>query len=119
MTHVICRASSPPLPLPNPIPPTPTTHHFIESVVIPPRVSKAIPIVAPPPESPKLQEIMASLEGKQLHEKKQLLGDQLFPLVKVYIYIYTFCFDTILIALIIGYWSKRCTQDYHTSFRYH
>lgn len=73
--------------------------------VVPPRISKAIPIVAPPPDSPtktaspkpkasptsnvpkdsKTQEVenlLASLEGKPTHEKKQQLGDRLFPLVK-------------------------------------
>ena len=99
---------------------------------IPPRVSKAIPIVAPPPESPvtkksmsptsqqqqqpttttprtasatngsaiattnttattnnnndstaDIESLLASLEGKPVHEKKQQLGDRLFPLVKV------------------------------------
>ncbi|KAI7877902.1 hypothetical protein K492DRAFT_150031 [Lichtheimia hyalospora FSU 10163] len=98
---------------------------------IPPRVSKAIPIVAPPPESPAtkksmsptsqqqqqpttttprtasatngsaitttntttttnnnndntadIESLLASLEGKPVHEKKQQLGDRLFPLVK-------------------------------------
>lgn len=62
-----------------------------DTVIIPPRKSKAIPIVAPPPaapvvvESPKTAEIKAmlnSFDGKAIHEKKQLLGDQLFPLVK-------------------------------------
>ncbi|KAI7890624.1 uncharacterized protein EV154DRAFT_511030 [Mucor mucedo] len=56
-----------------------------ETVVIPPRKSKAIPIVAPPAESIKTAEIKAmlsSFDGKAIHEKKQLLGDQLFPLVK-------------------------------------
>lgn len=57
-----------------------------EVVVVPPRKSKAIPIVAPPAESIKTVEIKAmlnSFDGKAIHEKKQLLGDQLFPLVKV------------------------------------
>lgn len=78
----------------------------------PVRMSKAIPIVAPPPEQPKtpvspstpttnktstnssssnnnnndqvnVDEILQSLEGKPIHEKKQQLGDRLFPLVKV------------------------------------
>ncbi|KAI7876398.1 hypothetical protein K492DRAFT_210381 [Lichtheimia hyalospora FSU 10163] len=73
----------------------------------PARMSKAIPIVAPPPEpktpiSPStpttnktstnsssntsdqvdVDEILQSLEGKPIHEKKQQLGDRLFPLVK-------------------------------------
>ncbi|KAI7904235.1 uncharacterized protein BX663DRAFT_550627 [Cokeromyces recurvatus] len=58
---------------------------IIENVVIPPRTSKAIPIVAPLPDQDKKAEIKAllnSLEGKPIHEQKQLLGDQLFPLVK-------------------------------------
>jgi hypothetical protein len=29
--------------------------------------------------------LISSFEGKPLHEQKQLLGDQLFPLVKVII----------------------------------
>jgi hypothetical protein len=51
-------------------------------VVIPPRKSKAIPIVAPPKNN-EIKEMLNSFEGKAIHEKKQLLGDQLFPLVKV------------------------------------
>lgn len=74
------------------------------------RESKAIPIVAPPhpPSSSTMTSSTASLtkenlvdsaptpiinkdveallfsfEGKPIHEKKQLLGDKLFPLVKV------------------------------------
>jgi DUF438 domain-containing protein len=73
---------------------------------IPTRVSKAIPIVAPPvPITPAsattdkkingsstngltednkavIDGLMKSMEGKHSHEKKQLLGDRLFPLVK-------------------------------------
>ncbi|KAI8141654.1 hypothetical protein BJV82DRAFT_618597 [Fennellomyces sp. T-0311] len=83
----------------------------------PQRVSKAIPIVAPPPEpakspspnnnnvvmkkpltttngtsssssnghpqSQEVEQLLSSLEGKPVHEKKQQLGDRLFPLVKV------------------------------------
>lgn len=67
-----------------------------ETVVIPPRKSKAIPIVAPPAESVKTAEIKAmlsSFDGKAIHEKKQLLGDQLFPLVKVKIAFYYFGFE--------------------------
>jgi hypothetical protein len=63
--------------------------------------SKAIPIVAPPSASSassstshqqpmtnkdtneEIQALIASFEGKPIHEKKQLLGDKLFPLVKV------------------------------------
>ncbi|ORE13680.1 hypothetical protein BCV71DRAFT_188720 [Rhizopus microsporus] len=62
--------------------------------------SKAIPIVAPPSASSassstshqqsmtnkdtneEIQALIASFEGKPIHEKKQLLGDKLFPLVK-------------------------------------
>lgn len=76
---------------------------------VPARVSKAIPIVAPPvpittasantdkkingsntktakglTEDNKaiIDSLMKSMEGKHSHEKKQLLGDRLFPLVK-------------------------------------
>lgn len=59
-------------------PPPPT-----ENVVIPPRKSKAIPIVAPSSKTNEIKEMLNSFEGKAIHEKKQLLGDQLFPLVKV------------------------------------
>jgi hypothetical protein len=71
----------------------------------PRRESKAITITAPPPpvtpatsadaiaaataakavkenNNPKVNKLLASLEGKPIHEKKQLLGDELFPLVK-------------------------------------
>lgn len=54
------------------------------------KVSKAIPIVAPPPDSPKKKEkhesiatFLSTLKDLPSHEQKQLLGDQLFPLVKV------------------------------------
>ncbi|KAI9245858.1 hypothetical protein BDA99DRAFT_447621 [Phascolomyces articulosus] len=67
------------------------------------RVSKAIPIVAPPPEPvvpptttpatttttttnnatiQQIEQLLVSLDGKPTHEKKQQLGDRLFPLVK-------------------------------------
>lgn len=50
----------------------------------PTRESKAIPIVAPKPDTQKeIQSLLDSLENKPTHEKKQLLGDKLFPLVKV------------------------------------
>ncbi|KAG1462217.1 hypothetical protein G6F56_005561 [Rhizopus delemar] len=45
-----------------------------------PRVSKAIPIVAP--DDKVINTLLNSFQGKPLYEKKQLLGDQLFPLVK-------------------------------------
>lgn len=58
----------------------------VDNVVIPPRKSKAIPIVAPPildtPKAAEIKAMLASFDGKAIHEKKQLLGDQLFPLVK-------------------------------------
>lgn len=31
----------------------------------------------------EIESLLMSLEGKPIHEKKQLLGDRLFPLVKV------------------------------------
>lgn len=79
-------------PLSQPFYSTPTTMR---------RESKAIPIVAPPhpsssansnkkPDSPPVvknkdvEALLLSFEGKPVHEKKQLLGDKLFPLVKVY-----------------------------------
>ncbi|KAL9547423.1 hypothetical protein MBANPS3_006173 [Mucor bainieri] len=64
------------------------------------RESKAIPIVAPPPKptsvtntssssaststviKEEVESMLISFEGKPVHEKKQLLGDKLFPLVK-------------------------------------
>jgi hypothetical protein len=57
-------------------------------VVIPPRHSKAIPIVAPiiieeSQHATEIRALMDSLKGKAVHEQKQLLGDELFPLVKV------------------------------------
>jgi hypothetical protein len=67
----------------------------------PPPKTKAIPIVAPPsvPSPPassqataskdnseEAQALVASFEGKPIHEKKQMLGDKLFPLVKVRMY---------------------------------
>ncbi|KAI9470517.1 MAG: hypothetical protein EXX96DRAFT_584615 [Benjaminiella poitrasii] len=55
----------------------------IEDVVLPPRTSKAIPIVAPDQnKKAEIKALLHSLEGKPIHEQKQLLGDQLFPLVK-------------------------------------
>ncbi|KAI9273733.1 hypothetical protein BY458DRAFT_508058 [Sporodiniella umbellata] len=45
-----------------------------------PRPSRAIPIVAP--QDKALNTLLNSFHGKPLYEKKQLLGDQLFPLVK-------------------------------------
>lgn len=56
------------------------------------RESKAIPIVAPttpkkilevPVKNKDVEALLLSFEGKPVHEKKQLLGDKLFPLVKV------------------------------------
>ncbi|EPB82196.1 hypothetical protein HMPREF1544_11079 [Mucor circinelloides 1006PhL] len=73
-----------------PSPPIPTAR----------RESKAIPIIAPPakPNSvtntssssassstaikEEVKSMLLSFEGKPIHEKKQLLGDKLFPLVK-------------------------------------
>ncbi|KAF1803728.1 hypothetical protein FB192DRAFT_1279383 [Mucor lusitanicus] len=78
---------------------------YIQHVALPPKGSRAIPIVAPPPAStamptsadPKIldsntmnaQELseeiskfLKTLDGLPLHEKKQSLGDRLFPLVK-------------------------------------
>lgn len=70
-------------------------------VSLPTRSSRAIPIVAPPPpaaSTPKaldpmllndkelgeeIEKFLSTLNGLELHEKKQLLGDRLFPLVKV------------------------------------
>lgn len=48
-------------------------------------VSRAIPIVAPKKEDlgEEIDKFLATLKGLALHEKKQLLGDRLFPLVKV------------------------------------
>lgn len=96
----------------------------IEDVVIPPRISKAIPIIAPPLESPKTAQIKAlltSIEGKPIHEKKQLLGDQLFPLVKV-----KKCLslkererERKLKLTCLGYWSQTRTKDYHSFIGYH
>lgn len=46
--------------------------------------SRAIPIVAPPEDlGEEIDKFLATLKGLALHEKKQLLGDRLFPLVKV------------------------------------
>ncbi|KAG2204539.1 hypothetical protein INT47_012598 [Mucor saturninus] len=46
--------------------------------------SRAIPIVAPKPQdlSEEIEKFLDTLKGLALHEKKQLLGDRLFPLVK-------------------------------------
>ncbi|KAG1313052.1 hypothetical protein G6F64_002546 [Rhizopus arrhizus] len=65
----------------------PSIRNIPEHIIPPPRISKAIPIVAPPSpeETAKMAEIkklLSSFEGKPIHERKQLLGDQLFPLVK-------------------------------------
>ncbi|CAO3689073.1 unnamed protein product [Rhizopus stolonifer] len=71
--------------------------------IVPQSKSKAIPIIAPPSASSassssasnqnkvnadandvndEVNALMTSFEGKPIHEKKQLLGDMLFPLVK-------------------------------------
>ncbi|KAI7889347.1 uncharacterized protein EV154DRAFT_284373 [Mucor mucedo] len=79
-------------PLSQPVYSTPTTPTNMK------RESKAIPIVAPPtPKKSSLpveqqqqqpvknkdvEALLLSFEGKPVHEKKQLLGDKLFPLVK-------------------------------------
>ncbi|KAG1177122.1 hypothetical protein G6F36_010862 [Rhizopus arrhizus] len=74
-----------------------TTYQHINTISQP--KSKAIPIVAPPSASPAsssalnqntankdtsedIKSLIDSFEGKPIHEKKQLLGDKLFPLVK-------------------------------------
>ncbi|GAN00603.1 polyadenylate-binding protein 1 [Mucor ambiguus] len=82
---------------------TPVQRNVIPSPPIPSarRESKAIPIVAPPPKptsvtntssssaststvvKEEVESMLLSFEGKPIHEKKQLLGDKLFPLVKV------------------------------------
>jgi hypothetical protein len=49
-------------------------------------VSKALQIVAPviPAEhSSEIEALFETFKGKPMHEQKQLLGDRLFPLVKV------------------------------------
>lgn len=61
---------------------SPPTTAVSETVVIPPRKSRAIPIVAPA-KTAEIDAMLSSFDGKAIHEKKQLLGDQLFPLVKV------------------------------------
>lgn len=69
------------------------------SIVLPGKVSKAIPIVNPSSQSPttpepqavasktdnytEIDEFLASIKDKSLSEKKQKLGDRLFPKVKV------------------------------------
>ncbi|GAA5805551.1 hypothetical protein HPULCUR_011070 [Helicostylum pulchrum] len=60
---------------------SPPTTAVSETVVIPPRKSRAIPIVAPA-KTAEIDAMLTSFDGKAIHEKKQLLGDQLFPLVK-------------------------------------
>lgn len=84
--------------------------------IVPQSKSKAIPIIAPPSASSsashqkkvkadandandEVKALMNSFEGKPIHEKKQLLGDMLFPLVKVRIYLNSLQV-TILINLI-------------------
>lgn len=57
-----------------------------KTVVTP--ISRAIPIVAPTTKHPdwmseEIEKFLETLKGLALHEKKQLLGDRLFPLVKV------------------------------------
>lgn len=69
--------------------------HNITNVVSLP-TSRAIPIVAPQPPASQdpvllndkelgeeIDKFLSTLNGLELHEKKQLLGDRLFPLVKV------------------------------------
>ncbi|KAI9281210.1 hypothetical protein BC943DRAFT_134918 [Umbelopsis sp. AD052] len=69
----------------------------LAEIALPKRESKAIPIVAPPPEQlrPKsevakklpakgsdIDKFLDSIKEKPIHEQKQQLGDRLFPLVK-------------------------------------
>ncbi|KAI8972763.1 hypothetical protein BDB01DRAFT_809251 [Pilobolus umbonatus] len=69
-------------------PTKPNLYEHMDSagIVIQQRKSKAIPIVAPTPATPaksvEVKAMLNSFEGKSIHEKKQLLGDRLFPLVK-------------------------------------
>ncbi|KAF7722569.1 hypothetical protein EC973_002959 [Apophysomyces ossiformis] len=60
-------------------------------MTLPPRENRAIPIVRPPApqeqttlseQEQEIEMLLASIENKPVHEKKQLLGDRLFPLVK-------------------------------------
>jgi hypothetical protein len=76
----------------------------LADIALPKRESKAIPIVAPPPEKSRakpeiktpsaptqkekglreeIDNFLDSIKDKPIHEQKQQLGDRLFPLVKV------------------------------------
>ncbi|KAF7727805.1 hypothetical protein EC973_007036 [Apophysomyces ossiformis] len=69
----------------------PEMSNFMLDISLPPRVSCAIPIVAPPSKekpreenhpSEEIDQFLKSLDGLATHEKKQKLGDRLFPLVR-------------------------------------
>ncbi|KAI8580201.1 hypothetical protein K450DRAFT_238641 [Umbelopsis ramanniana AG] len=80
----------------------PPNNPALAEIALPKRESKAIPIVAPPPEQtrPKsevakkqpapaakekghdIDKFLDSIKEKPIHEQKQQLGDRLFPLVK-------------------------------------
>ncbi|KAG1051803.1 hypothetical protein G6F43_006014 [Rhizopus delemar] len=74
-----------------------SNYYYLPNIEIPPRCSRAIPIVAPNDAGVKetsdaakkeedlkdeIEKFLDSLKGLSLYEQKQLLGDRLFPLVK-------------------------------------
>jgi hypothetical protein len=46
-------------------------------------VGAAAAVVESTPKAAEIKAMFSSFDGKAMHEKKQLLGDQLFPMVKV------------------------------------
>lgn len=75
---------------------------YVQNVMLAPKGSRAIPIVAPPPQpvpevddkctNPALNDkelreeidkFLGVMKGLELHQQKQMLGNKLFPLVKV------------------------------------
>jgi hypothetical protein len=89
---------------------TETMPKYIQDVSLPPKGSRAIPIVAPPPapvstpipaavDSPtstlndkelsdEIDKFLEAMKGLELHQQKQMLGNRLFPLVKVKYFTY-------------------------------
>jgi hypothetical protein len=83
--------------------------------------SSAPPIVvaATAAADKEVEALLISFEGKPIHEKKQLLGDKLFPLVKVKLFSNVFLRVIVLINYNqIVYRYKTSTQSNHLSIGY-
>lgn len=84
--------------------------------------SRAIPIIAPEEPlknsdkdlSEQIENFLESLKGLPTHEQKQLLGDRLFPLVKVSEWYKTEKKNT---NISIGYWCEAFSKNHYTFIR--